>query len=165
MNKSVKLYQPPLLDFSKFEKCDEVKIVICNRKHKFATDAEASGTDIATQPIFGSKVYLNSEKISESTFGLPFMRFAQGSRPKITYHNKTCFTFNIHYHGLNTVGSVDGVASELIFGKGTLLGPKVTFQFPEITNNQTMLWFHSHNMFVSMELIYAGILGLLQITD
>jgi hypothetical protein len=29
---------------------------------------------------------------------------------KITYENKTKFTFNIHYHGLNTVGSIDCVS-------------------------------------------------------
>ena len=89
----------------------------------------------------------------------------EGSSPKITYENQTQFTFNIHYHGLNTVGSVDGTAEEVVFGHSTLLGPKVTFQFPTITNNQTLLWFHAHNMFVSMELIYAGIVGLLDIVD
>ena len=93
------------------------------------------------------------------------MRFAQGSTPKITYVNKTKFTFNIHYHGLDTVGSIDGTSMELVFGPGTQLGPKVTFQFPKIINNQTLIWFHSHNMFVSMELIYGGILGLIQIVD
>lgn len=164
-NKCVKLFQPPLLDFSKLKKDDDVIIVICNTKHKFATDAEFSGTDIIKQPIFGSCVYINGKKYSNTSYGLPFMRFLQGSSPKITYKNKTLFTFNIHYHGLNTVGSVDGTSTEIVFGHNTLLGPKVTFQFPEITNNQTLLWFHSHNMFVSMELIYGGIIGLLQIVD
>ena len=54
---------------------------------------------------------------------------------------------------------------EVVFGKSTLLGPNVTFQFPKITNNQSLLWFHSHNMFISMELIYSGAVGLLQIID
>ena len=164
-NKSVKLFQPPLLDFSKFQENDDVKIVICNTKHKFATDAEFSGSDIMKQPIFGCRVFVNGKKFLKTSFGLPFMRFHKGSRPKITYKNKTRFTFNIHYHGLNTVGSVDGTSMETVFGHNTLLGPKVTFQFPTITNNQSLLWFHSHNMFVSMELIYGGILGLLQIVD
>lgn len=164
-NKLVKLLQPSLLDFSKLRETDDVKIVICNTKHKFATDAEFSGTDIKKQPIFGSRVFINGKKTEKLSFGLPFIRFAQGSRPKITYENKTLFTFNIHYHGLNTTGSLDGTSMEDVFGHNTLLGPKVTFQFPEITNNQSLLWFHSHNMFVSMELIYGGILGLLQIVD
>lgn len=164
-NKAVKLFQPPLLDFSTLHKSDDVRIVIRNAKHKFATDAEYSGSDIMKQPIFGSRVYINGKRFSKQSFGLPFMRFPQGSTPKITYENKTRFTFNIHYHGLNTVGSVDGTSMEVVFGHNTLLGPKVTFQFPEITNNQALLWFHSHNMFVSMELIYGGIVGLLQIVD
>lgn len=162
---SIKLPQPSLLDFSKLDKCDNVKIVIHNTKHKFATDANYSGTDEKTQPIFGSKVYINGQLFSKSTFGLPFIRFPQGSHPAITYKNKTLYTFNIHYHGLNTTGIVDGVAMEAVFGKNTLLGPQVTFQFPKITNNQSLLWFHGHNMFVSMELIYGGIIGLLQIVD
>ena len=117
------------------------------------------------QPIFGCRVYINDKRFSKQTFGLPFIRFAQESTPKITYENKTQFTFNIHYHGLNTTGSVDGTSMEVVFGRSTMLGPKVTFQFPEITNNQSLLWFHSHNMFISMELIYGGIVGLLQIVD
>lgn len=161
----VKLYQPPLLDFSQFNDNDDIKIVIHNTTHKFAIDAEPSGTNVQKEPIFGSKVYVNGKKILETTYAFPFMRFEKGSRPKITYYNKTLFTFNIHYHGLNTMGSLDGVAMELVIGKNTLLGREVTFQFPEITNNQALLWFHSHNMFVSMELIYAGAVGLLQIVD
>lgn len=164
-SKYVKLLQPPLLDFSTLQEKDDVRIVICNTEHKFATDAEFSGTDIIKQPIFGSRVYINGKKFAKSSFGLPFIRFPQGTTPKITYENKTQFTFNIHYHGLNTVGSIDGTSMEVVFGHNTLLGPKVVFQFPQITNNQALLWFHSHNMFVSMELIYGGAVGLLQITD
>jgi FtsP/CotA-like multicopper oxidase with cupredoxin domain len=164
-NKYVKLFQPPLLDFSNIKKDDCVRVVICNTQHKFATDAECSGTDVMKQPIFGSRVYINGKKHSKQSFGLPFIRFPQGSTPRILFENKTLFTFNIHYHGLNTTGSTDGVAMEDVFGLNTLLGPTTTFQFPKITNNQTLLWFHSHNMFVSMELIYGGIVGLLQITD
>ena len=160
-----KLFQPSLLNFSKIECDDKVLIEICNTEHKFAPDAKPSGLDIRKQPIFGSKTYINDKLFLETTFGLPFISFPKGSKPKITYDNKTNFTFNIHYHGLNTVGSIDGTAMEDVFGPSTLLGRKVTFQFPEITNNQTLLWLHSHNMFTSMELIYSGILGLLQITD
>lgn len=161
----LKLFQPPLVDFSVLREDDDVKIVISNTQHKFATDASPSGTDIMKQPIFGSRVYINGKIFSESSLGLPFIRFPQGSTPRITYHNETLFTFNIHYHGLNIVGSQDGTSCEVIFGHNTLLGPKVTFQFPKITNNQTLLWAHGHNPFVSMELIYGGILGLLQIID
>lgn len=163
--KCIKLIQPPLLDFSLIQKHDNVKIVIKNTEHKFAIDAALSGKDIKNQPIFGCTVYINEKKFSTQSYGLPFMSFPQGSTPKITYENETHYTFNIHYHGLNTVGSVDGTTMESVFGHSTQLGPKVTFQFPMITNNQCLLWFHSHNMFVSMELIYSGLIGLLQITD
>src|SRR5947207_8204587 len=101
-NKCIKLVQPPLLDFSVFDK-EDVKIVIFNTKHKFATDAEYSGLDVMNQPIFGARVYINNKLFSESSFGLPFMRFKQGSKPRITYKNETQFTFNVHYHGLNIV--------------------------------------------------------------
>lgn len=160
-----KLAQPPLLDFTRFKKDDDVRIVIANSQHKFAKDAEYSGTDLVKQPIFGSTVYVNDREYTKTTFGLPFMRFAKGSTPKITYENNTIFTFNIHYHGLNTTGSIDGTSMEDVFGPSTQLGPKVTYQFPPITNNQSLIWFHSHNMFISMELAYSGIVGLLQIVD
>lgn len=165
MDKIARLPQPPLVDFSKLSKDDQVRIIICNQKHKFATDAAYSGLDPVHQPIFGSKVYINGKKFSKSSFGLPPLRFPQGSTPKITYVNKTKFTFNIHHHGLNTIGSLDGTSMEVVFGPSTLLGPEVTFDFPLITNNQCLLWNHSHNMFVSMYLIYGGIVGLIQITD
>lgn len=163
--KSIKLPQLPLLDFSKYKECDDVKIVIHNSTHKFATDAEPSGIDHMKQPIFGSIVYINGKKHFETSFGFPTVRFPKGSCPKLRYKNKTKFTFNIHYHGLNTTGSVDGTSMETVFGHSTKLGPNVTFKFPEITNNQSLLWFHSHNMFTSMELIYGGLVGLLEIVD
>jgi len=160
-----KLVQPKLLDFTKLDKNDIVEIHIENCIHKFSENAEYSGEDFRYQPIFGNKVYINKKLFSKSNYGLPFIKFKQNSEPKITYKNKTLFTFNIHYHGLNTVGSIDGTSMEVVFGKSTQLGPDVIFQFPKITNNQSLLWFHSHNMFISMELIYSGSVGLLQIID
>lgn len=161
----IKLPQPKLLDFTKIKSCDDVKIIIENTLHKFSHSADYSGEQVRKQPVFGSKVYINNKLFEKSTFGLPFMKFAQNTEPKITYINKTKFTFNIHYHGLNTVGSIDGTSMEVVFGESTLLGPEVIFKFPKITNNQAMLWFHNHNMFISMELIYSGSVGLLQIVD
>ncbi len=160
-----KLPQPKLLDFTKLSKNDNVEIHIENTLHKFSSNSDESGVDTRYQPIFGSTVYINGKVFTKSSYGLPFIRFEKNSEPKITFKNKTLFTFNIHYHGLNSVGSVDGTSMEVVFGKSTQLGPKVTFQFPKITNNQSLLWFHSHNMFISMELIYGGAVGLLQIVD
>lgn len=161
----ISLPLPKLLDFTKLSDSDEIIIHIENTLHKFASDAYYSGIEVRKQPIFGSKVYINSKLFTESSFGLPFIRFGKGSTPKITYKNKTLFTFNIHYHGLNTVGPIDGTSMEVVFGKSTLLGPDVTFHFPKITNNQSLLWFHSHNMYISMELICSGALGLIEIVD
>lgn len=163
--KEVELPLPRLLNFDKIKNDDEVEIHIFNSLHKFSLDAEISGKNERYQPIFGSSIYINGELYTETTYGLPFMQFSQKSKPKITYVNETLFTFNIHYHGLNTCGSIDGTSMEIVFGKSTQLGPKVTFQFPPITNNQSLLWFHNHNMFISMELIYSGAVGLLQIVD
>lgn len=101
-NKKVKLNQAPLLNFPKLCSRDDVRIVIYNVRHKFSTDAEYSGTDEKYHPIFGSQVYINRKLLTESTFGLPFIRFAKGSKPKIMSDNQTLFTTNIHYHGLNT---------------------------------------------------------------
>lgn len=164
-NKKVKLNQPRLIDFSKLCSRDEVRIVIYNAQHKFATDSNYSGICKTQHPIFGSRVYINNELFTESTYGMPFIRFAKGSKPKIIWDNQTLFTTNIHYHGLNTDGSIDGVTMEDVFGLNTSLGRVATFQFPEITNNQCLLFFHSHNMFVSIELIISGILGLMEIVD
>ena len=161
----VELPQPELLDFSQLQSSDQVKIVICDKIHKFTTDAEYSGTSIITQPIFGSEVYINNRKIYESTFGLPFIRFAQGSRPKITYHNQLRFTLNLCYPGLNVLGSIDDTSMKTILGPSTSSGSTVTVQFPKIINNQTLLWYHGRNLFTSSELISRGALGLVQIVD
>jgi FtsP/CotA-like multicopper oxidase with cupredoxin domain len=163
--KYVQLNIPKLVDFSNICKKDDVKIVIYNAQHKFSKDADFSGVDEKKSPIFGSKVYINDKLFTESTFGMPFIRFAQNSKPKIIYDNQTLYTTNIHYHGLNIPANIDGVSMEVVFGLNTSLGRSPTFQFPEITNNQCMLFYHSHNMFVSIELIISGILGILDITD
>jgi FtsP/CotA-like multicopper oxidase with cupredoxin domain len=162
---AVKLLQPKLVDFTKFKKNDHVVFEITKTEYAFAPDSALSGQDWQERPIFKTTVYVNDHVFLDLDWGLPFVRFAKGSRPRITYKNHTLFTFNLHYHGLNTVGSVDGASMEDVFGHSTSLGPKVTFDFPEITNNQSLLWYHSHNMFISMELAYGGLLGLLQIVD
>ena len=161
----IKLNQPKLLDFTKLRSTDNILITIENTQHKFATDAEYSGINEKNEPIFGSKVFINDELFTESTYGFPFIQFSKNSNPKITYHNKTNFTFNNHYHGLCTKGVTDGATIESIFGISTLLGPVVTFVFPKIVNNQSLIWYHSHNMFISMELINGGTVGLINITD
>jgi len=163
--RNTKLFQPSILDFTKLTQFDDVRIIISNFTHKFSQEAQYSGFDQIKQPIFGSQVYINNNFHSQTDYGLPFIRFIRGSTPKITYVNETLFTFSIHYHGLNTIGSIDGVCVACLFGHSTQLGTVATFQFPKITNNQCMSWYHSHNMFTSMELIYSGAFGLFEIVD
>ena len=111
----ITLPQPKLLDFTKLKKNDKVVIEIENTTHKFSTNSHPSGKNVRYQPIFGSKVYIGDKLYTKSSYGLPFIKFAQHSEPQITYKNKTLFTFNIHYHGLNTVGSIDGTSMEAVF--------------------------------------------------
>lgn len=165
LSPNIELFLPKLLDFTKLKKSDKIKIIIENSQHKFSPDAYPSGKNIRTQPIFKSSIYINEKLFTKTNYGLPFIRFEKNSEPVITWKNNTLFTFNIHYHGLNTVGSIDGTSMEVVFGPSTKLGTDVTFQFPKITNNQSLLWYHNHNMFISMELIYSGAIGLLEIVD
>lgn len=161
----VELPQPKLLDFSKLNHTDTVIIEIINTQHKFSTSSLPSGSDVRSNPIFGSVVYINDVFFTSSNYGFPFIQFEQNTSPTITYKNNTLFTFNIHSHGLCTTGAVDGASMDVVFGTSTSLGNTVTFQFPPIENNSALLWYHIHNMFTSMELVYGGGLGLMQITD
>jgi FtsP/CotA-like multicopper oxidase with cupredoxin domain len=83
----------------------------------------------------------------------------------INFINKTLFTTNVHYHGLDDTGNIDGASSLEIFGHNTSLGNNVNFQFPTIKNNSSLLWYHAHPPYRSVELAYAGIVGPLLITD
>ena len=162
---TTKLNQPKLLDFSKLNITDDVLIIILNTNHKFSSNSKKSGINIEKNPIFGSIVYINNSKFLELDYGLPFMCFKKGSNPKLTFRNKTDFTFNIHYHGLNTPPNVDGVNSIVQFGYSTTFGRDITINFSIITNNQGLFWYHAHNAFISMELIQSGLVGLFIIID
>jgi len=159
------LYIPPLLDFTKLLDEDRVDITIINSRHKFSKHAKPSGVDVQKQPIFGSKTYINGKLWAEMTFGLPNFQFSQGCRPRLTFKNETLFTTNLHIHGLQTKGGLDGGSMETVFGHSTKLGESAVFQYPKIVNNQTLLWIHAHAMFRVMELVYAGLVGLVQIVD
>ena len=71
----VRLQLPRLLDFSTLKPDDEGVISICNTQHKFAENAQPSGTNVMKQPIFGSRVSINGKKFSKQSYGLPFMQF------------------------------------------------------------------------------------------
>ena len=155
----------PITDFSTLSINDKVVIEIVNTTHQFSPDASFSGVDIKLQPIFGSNLYINGSLIVSNSFGLPALIFQKGSRPLIDFSNNTKFTTNIHYHGLDSTGNVDGVSALEIFGISTTLGTNVPFQLPIIQNNSSLLWYHAHPAFRSVQLAYAGIAGALIITD
>ena len=84
----ITLPQPRLLDFTKLKKNEKVVIEIENTTHKFSSKSHPSGKNERCQPIFGSKVFICDKLYSESTYGLPFIKFAKHSEPEITYKNK-----------------------------------------------------------------------------
>lgn len=160
-----KLNQPTLIDYSKLSSSDVIRVDIVNTLYKFSSNSKQSGQDVETNPIFGHIVFKNDIEISRSDYGLPWLLIQKGSTPKASFNNKTDFTFNLHFHGLATNGFIDGVSEELVFGKSTIIGPQTNLDFPLIVNNQALLWYHSHNMFISINLIYGGLLGLMMIED
>ena len=160
----VRLPLPKLLDLSN----DQSKIgniLIENTQHAFSTDSKNSGSDVKYKPIFGSKVYLDHELVSHSTFGLPFIRVKRGTKPHIKIQNKTKYTFDIHWHGLNTTADVDGASTQLEFGEDTAIGKTLDINFPTINNNSGLLWYHAHPMFRSSPFVYTGLYGILNIVD
>ena len=154
-----------LTDFSKLSTNDVVQIEILNTQHRFSPEASISGSDVKHQPIFGSKVYVNGIMTASNTFGLPTLLFPQGSAPLINFNNRTKFTINVHFHGFVNTGLVDGASSFGVFGPSTTLGTSVNIQLPVIKNNSAFLWYHSHNMFRDIELVYAGVVGSIIVTD
>jgi len=154
-----------LTDFSQISSNDKITIEIINTRYRFSADAELCGNDERYNPIFGSIVYINDILINSISYGLPPLLFPQGSAPMINFLNNTKFTTNLHFHGLVNTGLVDGSSSFGTFGPSTSLGNNINIQFPMIKNNSALTWYHSHSMFRSVELVYAGMAGLLFITD
>ena len=158
----------PIFNLTDFEKLcinDKVEVEIVFSTHKFSPDAALCGIDERYHPIFGSNVYINGVLTNSNKYGLPALVFKKGSTPLINFINNTKFTTNIHFHGLDNTGLIDGSSGFGIFGTSTLLGNVVDFQLPVIRNNSALTWYHSHAMFRSIELAYAGIIGVILITD
>lgn len=160
-----KLFQPSIIDYTVLNPSDVIKVEIFNTTYRFSSTSGESGTDVTQNPIFGHKAYKNNVEVSSSDYGLPWFKIQKGSAPKIIFDNQTDFTFNLHFHGLATNGYIDGVSEELIFGKSTLIGPETVLNFPLTVNNQCLIWYHAHNMFISINYIYGGLAGLMLIED
>ena len=160
-----KLNQPNLIDYSTLRPTDTIRVDIVNTTYRFSSNSKHSGEDVTKNPIFGHVAFKNNVEISRSDYGLPWFSFYKNGTPTIVFNNTTDFTFNIHWHGLATNGSIDGVSEELVFGKSTQIGPQTTLRFPLIVNNQSLIWYHAHNMFISLNFIYGGLHGLVIIKD
>ena len=153
---------PKLLDLTQNGNC---YIKIITTTHKFAPDAGESGKDQLCNPIFGSKYYADKKKVGILDFGLPFIRFKQGISPNLKISNKTGFSFDLHWHGLNIPADIDGASTQLEFGEKTQIGTELNIPFPKITNNSALLWYHAHPMFMTSEFAYRGVYGLAEIVD
>lgn len=163
MNKQkTKLLVPNLIDLSGNN--DSVHIKILQTTHKFSNDAVPSGLDPKILPIFGCEACLDHKKIQQS-YGLPFIRFKKGKKAHVKFINDTNYSFDIHWHGLNISADIDGASVETYFGIDTKIGKHLNIQFPKITNNSGLYWYHAHPMFLASLFVYSGIFGLLDIVD
>ena len=157
---------PDLLDLTHQHGKDVATVDILTTSHQFSPDAAPSGLDSENEPLF-STTYRTSEheKLRKSSFGFPMLKFRQGQNPHLIFRNLTHFSFDLHWHGLNTTGDVDGATGVVEFGPGTKIGKTFDVTFPTIHNNSCLLWYHAHPMFLSSRLVYAGVYGLLLIED
>jgi FtsP/CotA-like multicopper oxidase with cupredoxin domain len=155
---STKLPQPRIVELTD---CVTTTVHIELARHRFAPDASVAGRDPITAPIFGSK----SKSAGRGSFGLPFFRLRRDSTPRLRFINKTGFSFDLHWHGLNTTADIDGASSQLYFGRATQIGEELTLDFPTINNNATLLWVHAHPMFMTSPFIYSGVVGLVDVVD
>lgn len=161
--KKTPLLLPKLLDLT----CDKntAYVDILNTEHKFSADSAPSGTDPKVIPVFGSVSSINNKKIVEQTFGLPFFRFKRGATANVTFSNKTGYSFDLHWHGLNISADIDGASGEVEFGVDTKIGTELVIPFPKFNNNSCMEWYHAHPMFISSLFVYGGVYGLVDIVE
>ena len=160
-----KLPLPPFMDMTNNNGKDIGHIRIKTCLHKFSQNSIPSGNDPKNFPIFGSIGYINDKKIMDKTFGLPFFRFKKGQKVHLRFTNETGFSFDLHWHGLNTTGDLDGASTPLEFGNATKIGTELTLNFPKITNNSSLLWVHAHPMLISSLFVYSGVYGIVDIID
>ena len=154
---------PPLLDLTTGA-TGHVKIRTV--EHKFSPDAAPSGTDPKNNPVFGSKYRSKkNEKVLANPYGLPLFKFKKGVEVPLVFTNRTGFSWDMHWHGLNTTADIDGATEVVSFGAATKIGEIFNLTIPPITNNSALLWVHAHPMFYSSRLIYGGVIGAVLIED
>lgn len=120
-------------------------------------------------PLNNTSFYVKSvdtkTQVGSTLYAYPFFRFKRGLPAHIQITNKTGFSYDLHWHGLNTTGEMDGASQVVEFGNQTEIGPTWNIDLPAITNNSCMQWVHAHPMFYTSMLATMGTFGLVDIID
>jgi FtsP/CotA-like multicopper oxidase with cupredoxin domain len=169
---NLKLNIIELLDLTK-NNTNKAYVNFLTTTHKINSNAALSGLNINSpdtpnpNPIFATSFYLDdNEKINKMTiFGMPNFRMKKGEEYTLIFNNYTGYSFNLHWHGLNTYGDSDGASCLNQFGINTKIGGTIEIKFPKIENNSGLLWVHAHPMFDASDYLYDGIAGNLEIVD
>lgn len=178
---------PKLLDLTRHQGNDTGHVTFNYSQHNFSPNdptSSPSGTsyncydDVVSTPptntvfpIFGTSYYVqkacSDKKYDEtiSTYGMPFFKFKRGLPVNIELTNATGFSYNLHWHGLNTFGDIDGAFGGVSFGTGTKYADNLSIKQPPVTNNASLLWVHAHPMFFSSDDMSMGIFGVVDIID
>jgi FtsP/CotA-like multicopper oxidase with cupredoxin domain len=165
------LYIIPLVDLTKQSNVAYVNFVTTTtRIHPNAALTGLNTTSPNTPnptPIFATTFYVDDDikKKQMTLVGMPIFRMKRGETYTINFSNYTGYSFNLHWHGLNTTADVDGAAGENIFGINTKIGGLIEVKFPPIGNNSGLAWVHAHPMFDSSDYVNAGVVGALDIID
>jgi hypothetical protein len=191
------LYQPKLMDFSVNDNVGKITMNYCQQK--MAPDCAMTGivnidnpqvsdvqnvlsmlnqnieavrsnTSVPMQQALFNSTYSIDGMINEQTImGLPFFRFKKGSNVTVEVTNNTGFTYDWHWHGLNTPANVDGASQVVEFGNNDYVNGldnhPYTINIPAITNQAGLNWVHAHPMYYSSAQLQMGIFGLIDIVD
>lgn len=104
------------------------------------------GDDAVLQPLPGS--YLG-----------PILRLRHGQNVRIHFHNKLSEASILHWHGLHVPAEMDGHPSLAVGG-----GQSYTYEF-EVRNRAGTYWYHPHPHGRTGPQVYAGMAGLVLISD
>ena len=123
----------------------------CEKSKSYNSDeCENKYTDICTQT---------------QSFGLPLVIVKRGKHMRFRFTNYTGYSTNLHIHGGNVPANMDGATEILSFGIATSVGPVLELNYHPVTNNSSLIWMHSHSMFLENEFVYTGIYGLIVVID
>jgi FtsP/CotA-like multicopper oxidase with cupredoxin domain len=143
---------------------DKFHIDVYESPIRFSPNAALSGNE-SNVPNFSSKGYLQSNPNNiVSGNNLPFFQITRGSHIELSFHNKTNYFSNFHFHGLNIPPATDGVSQKLACGPNTQIGRTIDISF-DVTNNSFVGWYHPHVLFVTGKIAYGGLYGVFEVID